>query len=144
MLGHPVELLPAAAEIIPRLARDHTLLLITKGDLLDQRRKLEKSGLAPHFHRVEIVTEKNTAAYADILARHGIAPADFLMVGNSVKSDLLPVLALGGAAVHIPYSLLWEHERADGIPAGHPRLRTLESLAQLPALLEKGFPPAEK
>lgn len=137
MLDHPVELLPAAAEIIPQLAQTHTLLLITKGDLRDQQRKLEKSTLAPHFTHVEIVSEKNTETYRAILDRHAIAPENFLMVGNSVKSDLLPVLALGARAAHIPYHLLWQHERTEKIPADNPRFHELQTLADLPALIAK-------
>src|SRR5687768_8075131 len=97
MLAHPVELLEGVPETLGRLAPQHRLLVITKGDLLDQERKLEKSGLAAHFERVEIVSEKNKLTYAAIFRRHGITPERFLMVGNSLKSDILPVLELGGA-----------------------------------------------
>ena len=96
MLAHPVELLEGVAETIGEISRAHRLLLITKGDLRDQERKLAKSGLLAHFHHVEIVSEKDEGSYASILRRHTIDPQRFLMVGNSIKSDILPVLALGG------------------------------------------------
>jgi putative hydrolase of the HAD superfamily len=138
MLAHPVELLDGVAPVVAALARTHELLLITKGDLRDQRRKVAKSGLAAHFRAIEIVPEKDEAVYAEILRRHGIAPAEFLMVGNSLKSDILPVLALGGAGVHVPYHLTWQHERAETPPAAEGRFFTLETLAGLPALLAGG------
>lgn len=136
MLAHPVELLPGVAETIERLAPRHRLLLITKGDLRHQERKLLKSGIAEHFRHVEIVSEKDEATYSSILRRHDIKPADFLMVGNSLKSDIFPVIALGGSAVHLPYHLTWKHERTDTIPLADGRFFTLESLHDLPSLVD--------
>ena len=101
MLEHPVELLEGVAGIVPALAATHRLLIITKGDLRDQERKIAKSGLSAHFHHIEIVSEKNRETYARILHRHAVEPAQFLMVGNSLKSDILPVLDLGGHAAHV-------------------------------------------
>jgi putative hydrolase of the HAD superfamily len=135
MLAHPVELLEGAADVLPELARTHELLLITKGDLRDQQRKIAKSGLAAHFREVEVVAEKDPAAYEVIFRRHGIAPAEVLMVGNSLKSDILPVLALGGAGVHVPYHLLWAHEHAEPPPEAPGRFFTIESLRELPAIV---------
>lgn len=132
MLEHPVELLDGVAEVVGRLAAERPLLLITKGDLFDQESKVARSGLADHFRAVEVVSEKDPATYARVLARHGIAPARFLMVGNSVRSDILPVLALGAQAVHIPYHLTWAHEEAAAPAEGY---RRLDSLHGLPALL---------
>ena len=134
MLARPVELLPGVAEIVPGLARDYRLLLLTKGDLHHQERKVAASGLAPHFQAVEILSEKDGATYERILRRHGVAPAEFVMVGNSVKSDILPVLELGGAGVHIPYQFTWQHEHAEP-PHAHPRFRRIARLAELPPLL---------
>jgi putative hydrolase of the HAD superfamily len=134
MLAHPVELLEGVPETVAELAPSHTLLLITKGDLRDQQRKLAKSGLAPHFRAVEIVTEKDEPTYAAILTRHGVRPEEFLMVGNSLKSDILPVLALGGSGVHIPYHLLWPLEHATP-PDAPGRFFQIESFRALPALL---------
>lgn len=112
MLQHPVELLEGAAEVIPSLARQYRLILITKGDLRDQERKLHASGLSSHFAAAEILSEKDRGVYERLFARHNIVPNEFLMVGNSMKSDILPVLELGGYAVHVPYRITWQHEQA--------------------------------
>ena len=136
MLAHPVELLDGVAETIAALAATHRLLVITKGDLRDQERKLSKSGLSADFRHVEIVSEKNEASYAGILKRHGIAADRFLMVGNSLKSDIFPVLALGGYAVHMPYHLTWKHERSDTIPIKDGHFFTVERLCDLPPLIQ--------
>ncbi len=133
MLDKPVEPLPGVAEVLGELAGSYELMVITKGDLFDQETKLVKSGLGAHFSRVEIVSEKDEAAYAAILERHGIPPAGFTMVGNSVKSDILPVLALGARAIHIPYHLTWAHEVVAS-PV-EPIFPVLESIRELPALL---------
>jgi putative hydrolase of the HAD superfamily len=135
MLAHPVELLAGAGEVVPALARDYRLLLITKGDLQHQERKIAASGLAAHFHAVEIVSEKDNAAYDRIRRRHGLAWAEFAMVGNSLKSDVLPVLQLGGAGVHIPYHLTWQHEHVEEAPRDQPRFRRVERLAELPPVI---------
>jgi putative hydrolase of the HAD superfamily len=113
MLTEPVRLLPDVPEILADVGRDHRLVLITKGDLVHQTRKITTSGLAHHFELVEVVLEKDADTYARILTRLDVEPARFCMVGNSVRSDILPVLSLGGHAVHIPYPLLWEHEHVD-------------------------------
>ncbi len=134
MLEHPIELLPGARETVTALAADHRVVLITKGDLLDQERKLAQSGLGDLFHGVEIVSEKTPQRYARIFARHGAHPEMAMMVGNSVKSDVLPVLAVGGWGVHVPHGLSWALEMAD-VPQGHARFHTLESLADLPHLV---------
>lgn len=135
MLAHPVELLAKVVDTIPLLARSHRLWLITKGDLRDQQRKLAKSGLASHFEAIEIVSEKDPATYAGILRRHGVEPAEFLMVGNSLKSDVLPVLAIGAAAVHIPYPLTWALERAEPPPEAPGRFHRLGGIEELPRLV---------
>jgi putative hydrolase of the HAD superfamily len=139
MLDHPVELLEGAAEILPGLAARHRLFLITKGDLRDQERKVRKSGLEAYFKEIEIISEKDTAVYRRLLVRHGITPEEFVMVGNSLKSDILPVLDLGGRGVYVPYRITWEAERAEpppeGVAAG--RFFTIPSLLALPALLEE-------
>jgi len=139
MLDHPVELLEGAAEVLPALAARHRLVLITKGDLRDQERKVRKSGLEAHFEEIEIISEKDTSIYRRLLARHGIAPEEFVMVGNSLKSDILPVLDLGGRGVYVPYRTTWEAERADpptdGAATG--RFFTIPNLLALPPLLER-------
>jgi len=135
MLSHPVELLDGVTETLSQLSGLHRLMLITKGDLRDQERKLEKSGLSRHFERIEIVSEKNEATYAGIFRRHEISAAQFLMVGNSLKSDILPVLALGGAGAHVPYHLTWAHERVETLPNAAGRFFELDSLLKLPAVV---------
>ena len=135
MLAHPVELLTDVAGTVPALARDYRLLLITKGDLHHQERKVGASGLAAHFQAVEILSEKDGPAYERILRRHAIKPEEFAMVGNSLKSDILPVLQLGSAGVHIPYHLTWAHEHAEEPPRAQPRYRQVERLGELPPLL---------
>jgi putative hydrolase of the HAD superfamily len=139
MLDHPVELLDGAAEVVPTLAERHRLVLITKGDLRDQERKVRKSGLEAHFKEIEIISEKDTKVYRRLLARHGIAPGEFLMVGNSLKSDILPVLDLGGFGVYVPYRITWQAERAE-LPAegaAPGRFFTIPNLHALPDLVEK-------
>jgi putative hydrolase of the HAD superfamily len=139
MLDHPVELLDGASDVLASLAKRHRLVLITKGDLRDQERKVRKSGLEPHFAEVEIISEKDTSIYRRLLARHGIAPEEFVMVGNSLKSDILPVLDLGGSGVYVPYRTTWEAERADppSEAAAGGRFFTIPNLHALPPLLEK-------
>jgi putative hydrolase of the HAD superfamily len=110
MLVAPVELLDHVAEVVPILARRAPLLLLTKGDLFDQEAKLARSGLADHFHHVEIVSDKTPDTYRRVLARYGVPPESFVMVGNALRSDILPVLAVGGRAVYIPYAQTWAHE----------------------------------
>ncbi len=133
MLRHPVELLEGVTETLSALAREYPLLLVTKGDLRDQERKLKKSGLADCFRAIEIVSEKDEATYEALLRRHGIPPTRFFMVGNSLKSDILPVLALGGAGAHVPYPLMWALEQADAVPAADGRFFALHNLREVPA-----------
>lgn len=132
MLAHPVELLDGVQDTLRELAGRHELLVITKGDLRDQQRKFSKSGLEDFFRGIEVVAEKDERTYAEILERHGIAPERFLMVGNSLKSDILPVLALGGAGVHVPYHLIWELERATSVPENGTRFFELENIRAVP------------
>jgi putative hydrolase of the HAD superfamily len=113
LLLEPVRLLDGVPEVLEEVGRSHRLLLITKGDLIHQTRKVTTSGIDHHFEHVEIVLEKDPGTYAKVLRELHIDPATFCMVGNSVKSDVLPVLAIGGSAVHVPYPLLWELEHVD-------------------------------
>lgn len=132
MLTDPVELLPHVPEVLADVGRDHRLLLITKGDLIHQSRKISTSGLEHHFEYVEIVLEKDPAAYDKVLRHVGVKPERFCMVGNSVRSDVLPVLELGGHAVHVPYHITWEVELVEH----HSEVFTeLASLAELPGWL---------
>jgi putative hydrolase of the HAD superfamily len=137
MLDHPVELLDGAEEVLGAVSKDYSLLLITKGDLRDQERKLAKSGISGRFRAIEIVSEKDKLTYERILERHGIAPADFLMVGNSVKSDILPVIELGGAGVHVPYRITWGHEQAEAPAEEGGRFFRAASLRELPGIISR-------
>ncbi|MFN4128852.1 MAG: HAD family hydrolase [Paracoccaceae bacterium] len=134
MLRHPIELLPHARDAVTALAADHRVLLITKGDLLDQERKLAQSGLGDLFHAVEIVSDKTPRVYAAIFARHGTRAEQAMMVGNSLKSDVLPVLDVGGWGVHVPHGLTWALEHAE-TPQDHARFRQLTDLGDLPDLV---------
>lgn len=137
MISAEVELLPHVAESIPLLAASHRLMLITKGDLLDQERKIERSGLGRYFEAVEIVSHKDQASYRRVLEKYALPAEGFLMVGNSLRSDILPVLELGGSAVHIPYEITWQHEVVDPPPDGRPGYYELEHLGQLPELVAR-------
>ncbi|MEO6568858.1 MAG: HAD family hydrolase [Opitutaceae bacterium] len=137
MLAHPVELLEGVEETLAALAADYRLLLITKGDLRDQQRKLAKSGLAAHFHHVEIVSEKDLSTYAEILRRHALRPESFLMVGNSLKSDILPVLKLGGAGAHVPYHLTWALEHSEPPTEANGRFFELKSVREILPVVRK-------
>ena len=142
MLAHPIELLPAARETVEALAGHYRLILITKGDLLDQERKLAQSGLGELFDAVEIVSHKAPAAYAQIFNRHADGAAGALMVGNSLRSDVVPMLAAGGWGVHVPHELTWALEEAEE-PIGAPRFRRIAGLSELRPLLAelvRGFP----
>ncbi len=136
MLTSDVDLLPHTEETLDILAQDHQLMVITKGDLLDQQSKLMRSGIRSYFHYVEVVSHKTPETYAHILAKHEIAPERFLMVGNSLKSDVLPVLELGSHAVYIPYHITWAHETVEHQPEQNGYYR-LEHLGQLPNLIER-------
>ena len=130
-LEEPVRLLPHVPEVLARVGAHYRIVLITKGDLVHQTHKITTSGLAHHFEHLEVVLEKDTDTYAGLFRRFGVEPHRFLMVGNSVCSDILPVMALGGHGVHVPYHLLWELEHVDH----DEKFTELASLAELPALL---------
>lgn len=135
MLSADLQLLDHAAEIVAQLAEEYPLMLITKGDLFDQESKIERSGLKAYFRNIEIVSDKTVEAYAALLAKHHLEPARFLMVGNSLRSDILPVVALGGHAVHVPYHITWAHEHI-AAPDTNGYI-TLEHLGQLPAVIRR-------
>lgn len=134
MLRHPIELLPNAAETVAALAETHRVLLVTKGDLLDQERKLAQSGLGELFDGVEIVSAKTPPVYHAIFDRHGEGAAHAMMVGNSMKSDVIPVIEAGGWGVFVPHGLSWEIEHADP-PDRAERYREIPDLGALPALV---------
>jgi putative hydrolase of the HAD superfamily len=134
MLEHPIELLPHVRATVAALASQYRVILLTKGDLLDQERKLAHSGLGDLFHGVEIVSHKTANAYRTIFARHGTGADQAMMVGNSLKSDVIPALEAGSWGVHVPHDLTWALEAADP-PRGHRRFHTLDTLAGLPDLI---------
>jgi putative hydrolase of the HAD superfamily len=133
MLEHPVNLIEGARAVLEALrARDHELWLITKGDLFDQESKIARSGLEPFFDRVEIVSEKDEQTYRRLLERAGASPAEFAMVGNSLRSDVLPVAGLGSRAFHVPYEITWAHEQVErDLPSGAVALDRLTALLDL-------------
>jgi putative hydrolase of the HAD superfamily len=133
LLRHPVELLPGIREAVAEIARDFPVVLVTKGDLFHQEAKVRESGLANEFQRIEIVSEKDAATYARLFREFEVEPREFLMVGNSLRSDIVPVLALGGWGVHMPYRVTWAHEQdAGGVP-DPARFREVADASGLPA-----------
>ncbi len=132
LLDRPVELIDGVEEVLDALDH-HRLMVITKGDVHDQLAKVAASGLAERFWQVEVVADKDASTYGRLFERHGIDPARFVMVGNSLRSDVLPVMELGGVAVHVPYHVTWRHE--DDHDGHEVEVPTLEALRQLPALL---------
>ena len=132
LLRHPVELLPDVREAVQRIAADWPVVLITKGDLFHQEAKVRDSGLSDLFRRIEIVSEKDARTYARLLDEFEVPAERFVMIGNSLRSDIAPVLQLGGWGVHVPYHLTWEHENEADDVAGHPRLRQVATAAELP------------
>lgn len=140
MLEAEVRLRPNVHLALQSLSQAHRLIVITKGDLLDQTEKVERSGLAHYFSGVEVVNEKNPQIYQAILDRYQITPENFLMIGNSLPSDIIPVLALGGTAIHIPADTTWAHEMVANFDTSQPRFYELEDLAQLPDFIHSHFP----
>ena len=134
MLAHPIDLLPEAEATVRALAESHTLVLITKGDLLDQERKLAQSGLGEVFDAVEIVSDKKPSVYTRAFTMHGTGADAAMMIGNSMKSDVLPALEAGAWGVFVPHGLTWEVEHAKA-PEDHPRYRELETLGGVIDLL---------
>lgn len=134
MLRHPIELLPHARAAVEALADSHRIILVTKGDLVDQERKLAQSGLGELFDAVEIVSDKQAETYGRIFTAHGDGPERALMVGNSMKSDILPAIAAGAHGVFVPHDLTWSHEHAEP-PDEKNRFHVIRDLAALPSLI---------
>lgn len=136
MTKHDLYLLDHAAGTVTRLSKTYPLMMITKGDLIDQERKIIASGLASYFRQAEIVSDKNLDTYTAVLRKYGLAPERFLMVGNSMRSDILPVLEIGGWAVYVPYVVNWSYE--SGItPEGNNQFYAIDHLGLLPELVAK-------
>ncbi len=137
MLRTPVEVFPGTEAVLKTLARDWEMMLITKGDVFEQSKKIERTGLGGYFRHIEIVGEKTTPVYRALIERHRLDPQRFLMVGNSLRSDILPVLELGGQAVYIPYAHTWSHEHKVDHFDTQDGYYEIEHLGQLPELIEK-------
>jgi putative hydrolase of the HAD superfamily len=136
-LNAPVELLEHVTPVVSVLAARYPLMVITKGELQDQESKLRRSGLGGYFRELSVVSDKTPESYARLFATHTLEPKRLVMVGNALRSDILPVLQLGGYAVYVPYPGTWQHEAADPPASGTPRYYQLEHLGQLPSLLEQ-------
>ncbi|SFC62854.1 putative hydrolase of the HAD superfamily [Flagellimonas taeanensis] len=129
MIAHPVELLNGVEEVLSKLVDKYRLIVLTKGDLLDQERKLEKSGLSKYFHHVEVLSDKKENNYSNLLEHLNIDVGEFLMVGNSLKSDILPILNIGASAVHVPFHTTWVHEMVPEEQVnGHLKLNSLRDI----------------
>lgn len=135
LLQRPIELLDGVEETLEALHGKYKLVVATKGDLLDQRRKLHNSGLGHYFHHIEVMSDKQEKDYHDLLTRLEIQPQEFLMIGNSLKSDVLPVLGIGGHAVHIPFHTTWAHEKIDH-KVEHKNFKALEKITEVLPLLD--------
>jgi putative hydrolase of the HAD superfamily len=130
MLEKPIELLDGVEEVLQQLQGKYKLVVATKGDLLDQERKLKKSGIEHYFHHIEIMSDKQEADFTKLIKHLDIKPEEFLMLGNSLKSDVMPVLAIGGHGVHVPYHITWEHEKVEH-HIDHPQFRQIETITDL-------------
>ncbi|MDF9797971.1 putative hydrolase of the HAD superfamily [Catalinimonas alkaloidigena] len=139
MITHPVRLLNQVEETIRLLSEDFELMIITKGDLFDQESKIARSGLAGFFKRIEIISEKDKSSYGRVMLRNDINVKDLLMVGNSLKSDILPICELGGRAVHIPFHTTWVLEQISHHKLAHIQYDELATITQLPAYLKQNF-----
>ncbi|WP_108245036.1 HAD family hydrolase [Muricauda brasiliensis] len=130
MISHPVELLDGVEEVLSKLMGKYRLIVLTKGDLLDQERKLEKSGLSEYFHHVEVLSDKKESNYKNLLEHLKIEVNEFLMIGNSLKSDVLPILNIGAQAVHVPFHTTWAHEMVseDEMQNNHLKLNGLKDI----------------
>ncbi len=135
MLKKPVELLDGVEVVLKELSKKYRLILATKGDLLDQERKLEKSGLTDYFHHIEVMSDKQHANYSKLLNHLDINPSEFLMIGNSLKSDILPLVHLNAHAIHVPFHTTWAHEQVSEKETNGKTYKTISSLKELLNLL---------
>jgi putative hydrolase of the HAD superfamily len=137
MLTKNVELLLGVEEVLRTLSNDFRLIVVTKGDLLDQERKLEKSGLLDYFHHIEILSDKKEANYSKLLNHLDIKPSEFLMIGNSLKSDILPLINIKAKAIHIPFHTTWMHEQVAENETQNKSYKTVDSLLEIIPLLDR-------
>ena len=136
MLNKPVELLDGVEEVLAKLSKNYRLILATKGDLLDQERKLEKSGLTSYFHHIEVLSDKQKGNYSQLLKRLDVKPSEFLMVGNSLKSDVLPLVNLKAQAIHVPFHTTWAHEEVTEKETNGKAYKTINTLTELLKLID--------
>ena len=137
MINKPVELLDDVEEVLQKLSRKYKLIVATKGDLLDQERKLEKSGLLKYFHHIEVLSEKESTNYGKLLSHLEIMPSEFLMIGNSLKSDILPLIEIGAQAAHISFHTTWQHETVEYSNSNGKNYLTLDALKDIYTYLPK-------
>ncbi len=135
MLNKPVELLEGVEFTLKTLSKDYRLILVTKGDLLDQERKLEKSGLIDYFHHIEVLSDKQEANYSKLLGHLDIMPSEFLMIGNSLKSDILPLVNIKAKAIHVPFHTTWLHEEVSDDERKDKTYKTVHSLLDVVQVL---------
>ena len=136
MINKEVELLEGVEQVLQQLSQKYKLIVATKGDLLDQERKLEKSGLLDYFHHIEVLSDKKEANYSKLLNHLDIKPSEFLMIGNSLKSDILPLINIKASAIHVPFHTTWLHEQVDVNVNQSKQYKTIKSLLDLPKLLQ--------
>ena len=137
MLNKPVDLLDGVEEVLHTLSKDYRLIVVTKGDLLDQERKLEKSGLLDYFHHIEVVSDKKEANYSKLLNHLDIRPSEFLMIGNSLKSDILPLINIKALAIHVPFHTTWIHEQVRTNKDDNKKFKTVATLLDVLQILNK-------
>lgn len=137
MLNKPVDLLDGVEKVLHTLSKDYKLIVVTKGDLLDQERKLEKSGLLDYFHHIEVLSDKQEVNYSKLLNHLDIKPSEFLMIGNSLKSDILPLVNIKARAIHIPFHTTWVHEQVFTNAQDLKKYKTVTSLLDILPMLEK-------
>ncbi|MVN89577.1 HAD family hydrolase [Mucilaginibacter aquatilis] len=130
MLNQPIELIDGVEEVLQSLQNRYRLVVATKGDLLDQERKLKKSGLSGYFHHIEVMSEKDDASYLKLVKHLDIQPHELLMIGNSLKSDIIPVLNIGAHAVHVPFHITWVHEMVES-QVEHPNFKSVNSITEI-------------
>ncbi len=135
MLGKPIELLNGVEEVLKALKGKYRLIVATKGDLLDQERKLEKSGLLQYFHHIEVMSDKKSEDYVKLVKHLDIEPKEFLMIGNSLKSDVLPVLEIGAEAIHVPFHTTWAHEEVSKQDVAYSSFKTIDNLSEILTLV---------
>jgi putative hydrolase of the HAD superfamily len=142
-LDKPLVLLDDVKNVLDQLSQNYRLIVATKGDLLDQERKLHNSSLEKYFHHIEIMSDKKESDYRKLLKHLDIEPRQFMMVGNSLRSDIIPVLAIGGYAVYVPFHTTWEHEAADENSICSQKFRKIEKISQVAGVIDNGLLIAE-